>query len=395
MPLRRAVPVAFVAALIAGAAGAALLGSQVSSERSPWAPTPAGGGHLTTEDGRIVDEDGRPVVLRGVNVFVTKHAEPPSAEDFERIRDLGFNVVRLVAQWHELEPDPPSGEERRYDEEAVRRIDEAIEAAREAGLYSVLDPVHLFGLSPAFDGRGVPAWVYDDRGLSLETAAAGIAQDEVLREHLDALLRWLAERYGDEPAVAALDPVNEPPSAPASEIVDWYGHMADVVHDVAPDLIVMVEPRFGDHDMTLAGLERLEGRDNLVLSPHFYYGGGSGNGYGENGDKVGSYVFDGRTPYWGGASDELAAHLGQSLDAAAEAGMPVWIGEFGIGVDEEGAETYLEELTRLFADEKLGWAYWIYDSPDDDRFNLVQEDGNLHPVSETLSEGARAGVGSD
>jgi len=71
------------------------------------------GPFITVKDGRFVDQDGRHVILHGANVG-EKH--PPyvswhTAQDYGRMREWGFNCVRLLTVWAAIEP-----ECRQYDE---------------------------------------------------------------------------------------------------------------------------------------------------------------------------------------------------------------------------------------------------------------------------------------
>jgi Cellulase (glycosyl hydrolase family 5) len=343
---------------------------------------------LSVRDGRISDPDGKPVALRGVNVFAQSvDGAGVSAEDLEEIRAAGFNVVRVVDYWDVLEPAAPKGGKRQYDERAFEALDATIAAAGKAGLYVVLDPVHLFNMSPAYGGRGVPAWVYEGRIPDVARARGEVATDPVVRRHMDALLRKLAARYADDPVVAAIDPVNEPPPEDTAAIVSWYAHMVDVIRAEARDMLVVVEPRFGDHDMRTVDLTPLSDKGGLVLSPHFYYAGGAGDGYAAGGVKNGRYVFDGKTGYAQRAPDELRQHLEPAVTAARQAGMALWIGEFGINRQAPGAAQYVADTTKLFAQAGAGWAYWVWKSMDG--FTLIRQGGEISPLLEPLSAAAR------
>ena len=358
-----------------------------SSGQTPR-PAPQGVERLSTRDGAIVDEDGDRVLLRGMNAFgEIETGSGITRAELDRMADAGFNVVRLVVHWDTLEPEAPVDGRHNYRQDALEAIDASIDRARDAGLYVVLSPVHLFKLSPAFGGRGIPAWVYQQRGYDLARAEREVATDSFMHENLYALLRLLAKRYADDPVVAAIDPVNEPPTAPQDAILDWYREIAGVVRSAAPETMILVEPRFGDHNMSTVDLRRLGDRTNLVLSPHFYYAGGAGDGYGPDGSKNGKYLFDGKATYHRGSEKDLEAHLERSTKAAKAAGMPVWIGEFGVGVETEGAREYLEDMTAVMARQGVGWAFWVHRS--NDSFSATGNDGAYRPVVEPLSEAAR------
>lgn len=99
---------------------------------------------LTVEDGAIKDVDGRTVLLRGANVNgLNDYASngtglptvaPLDRTDFEAMAALGFDVVRLNIAWSALEPTPGA-----FDAAYVARIREAVQDAKDNGIYTVLD----------------------------------------------------------------------------------------------------------------------------------------------------------------------------------------------------------------------------------------------------------------
>src|SRR5439155_21221668 len=95
-------------------------------------------------DPALVTNDGRQVVLCGVNVnqlrdyWQQSPALPPTvpltSDDFAGIHALGMDVVRLLVHWSALEP-----ERGRFDEGYIDRIRQAVGWARQQGIYVVLD----------------------------------------------------------------------------------------------------------------------------------------------------------------------------------------------------------------------------------------------------------------
>jgi len=83
-------------------------------------PSPTTGQRqLRTSGTSIVDEQGRTVILRGVNyngiesMLFTE--QPPALDDFKKIKRWGFNVIRFPVSWDFIEP-----ERDHYDEEYLR-----------------------------------------------------------------------------------------------------------------------------------------------------------------------------------------------------------------------------------------------------------------------------------
>lgn len=200
------------------------------------------------DDPAIVDDLGRQVLLRGVNVvqlgdyYQADPASPPTfpltRRDMEAIAAFGFNHIRLIIHWSAIEPEPG-----RIDEAYLDRIEEAIGWARENDLYVVLD-LHQDAWSkhiatpdgetcippfePAVGWDGAPAWATITDGLptcrlELREFAPAVVQaftnfyadrpaaDGVgIQSHLVDVWAAVAGRFADDPTVAGYDLLNEP-----------------------------------------------------------------------------------------------------------------------------------------------------------------------------------------
>ncbi len=93
---------------------------------------------------------------------------PGSGDDFAQMRALGFDVVRLVLNWSQLEPTPG-----RYSTTYLARVEQVVGWARQQGIYVILDmhqdqysryilpgiPSDLpAGCTSSGGGDGAPAW---------------------------------------------------------------------------------------------------------------------------------------------------------------------------------------------------------------------------------------------
>jgi hypothetical protein len=169
--------------------------------------------------------------------------------------------------------------------------------------------------------------------------------------------------------VVAYDLINEPPSDPVDQnrILRLYDRLIAEVRRVAPDKMVMFEPANGDSSMEGADLALLRDRRNLVFSLHDYYAGGAGDGYARGGAQLlpedgARYAWDGRTGYDDPDESELARHLRVNVDIMRAAGIPVWIGEFGINPRAPNARRWIRDKVALFERYELGYAWWLYDA---------------------------------
>ncbi len=276
------------------------------------------------DGGRIVDDQGREVLLRGVNV--NSYAEYWSGNDFptvfpfteadaDRIAGFGWNTVRLLFTWSSVEPEAGT-----YDEAYIDELDGAVRMLADRGIYSILDS-HQDAWGPTLAARpdedcpdgtvpangwdGAPGWatlVPDDvarcaTGGIRETspavraaAAAFFANDEGpggvgIRTRYAEMWGHLATRFADDPAVAGYDLLNEPNAFTDGELVG----LADLYSESLAEIRAAEDGPGGRSHMILfepSALWSSQGSGappawdhdaNVVYSPHIYQGAFNGD----------------------------------------------------------------------------------------------------------------------
>lgn len=152
-------------------------------------------------DGNYFSANGRPFVVTGAHWVPAKAAMAWSTQwdpkdidaDFAKMRELGFNTVRVDLMWAWFEPRPGN-----YNEEAFRQLDYIISLAHKYKIY--LHPCLFIGGEVGEAYWDVP-WRHgrnpqsDPVMLRLETDHAS----------------ELARRYANESAILAWDLTDEPP----------------------------------------------------------------------------------------------------------------------------------------------------------------------------------------
>ena len=127
------------------------------------------GRRLQVVDGRLLDQRGREVTLRGVNARVEgvfdvtfddgrlplEDIPTFDAGDVDRMRDLGFNLLRLPINWSALEPSAASTRRAYLD-----RIAAVVELCAKRGVLVLLD-FHQDAFSKEIGQDGAPRWVLD------------------------------------------------------------------------------------------------------------------------------------------------------------------------------------------------------------------------------------------
>ncbi len=167
----------------------------------------------------FVDEQGRTVLLRGVNlgcnskyparpygathlrtdfrdhrhVSFVGHPMPFAEADthLRRLRHWGFNALRLVIPWEAIEHSGPGS----YDEAYLDYIQELVSKAGSFGFYTIID-CHQDVWSRMSGGSGAPGWTFEKVGLDIAafdaSEAALVMQHRYRPEHPEAYppLSW-------------------------------------------------------------------------------------------------------------------------------------------------------------------------------------------------------------
>lgn len=186
-------------------------------------------GFLTVEGVSFIDQNGRSVILNGLN-HVNKNPDQDYLDNndeelFKQFKAWGFNFIRYGIHWDALEPEPGV-----INEAYLKEIDKRVAWAEEAGIWLMLD-MHQDLYGRKF-GNGAPIWATLDQELPHTTGSvwsdayflsAAVqksfdnfwrnkpASDGIgIQDHYINLWKILAERYANSSAVAGFDLMNEP-----------------------------------------------------------------------------------------------------------------------------------------------------------------------------------------
>lgn len=116
---------------------------------------------ISVHENRFVDDTGRHVILHGINVGgldKTGDRWIQPKDRFDRLRQWGFNCIRMQIHWSEVEPE--CGQ---YDEAYLQGLDNRIDDACKQGLYVLVD-MHQDLWGPKAGGDGAPLWATLDDG---------------------------------------------------------------------------------------------------------------------------------------------------------------------------------------------------------------------------------------
>ncbi len=327
---------------------------------------------------RIVDEQGREVLLRGVNLnglgdyFQGDPDEEPVMEiedaDWDAMAARGFSVVRLIVSWSKLEP--TRGE---LDPDAIAEIHDAVDAAAERGIWTVIDfhqdawgryiatpDGHTCpaGLEPAIGWDGAPEWATITDGAetcrtpgnreesdAVKTAFRSFyANRDGIRDAFVATVGKVAAEFADEPAVAGYELLNEP-NLVLEELESIAAYSELVVSAVSsvraaetaaggPPHLMFIEPLVVfplPGTMFPAGVVD---DPNLVFAPHNYA------------EMIPPKILT------------VEQTMEVDVRAAADLGWPLWIGEYGVFDTDEEHLAVLERFAVAQDDAIIGGAAW-------------------------------------
>lgn len=298
-------------------AGQKSTGSEYSEESSQKKKTPPReklqeSDYLKVENGKLIDKEEKEVVLRGVNLGGWLLQEswmcPVSGEDrkwanldtldalearfsseevqelsdtyqdnwitewdIKNIAEKGMNVVR-VPFWYRnfmLDAEGTWLTEDMDKNPGFKRLDWVIETAGRYGMYVILDM------------HGCPG------GQSMDHCCGTLGKNELYtnetyQETMETLWKVIADRYKDNPIVAAYDIMNEPQNNGGYEGENSYDpwqedswQMSNVIYD---RMIKAIREVDGEHVITVEGIWRVSnlpdpkemGWTNVMYQTHLY-----------------------------------------------------------------------------------------------------------------------------
>ncbi|NQE64206.1 cellulase family glycosylhydrolase [Caulobacter sp. RHG1] len=320
-------------------------------------------GWLKAKDARIVDETGKPVILRGMglggwklqegymlrlaklgqqHVIQGKIADLVGPErqkaiheawldnhttkaDIDAMAAWGFNSVRLPIHYDLLtlpvDQEPTPGADT-WKEDGFKRIDDLLAWSKANGVYLILD------LHAAPNGQGNDLAISDR-----DPAKPSLWDSPEARRKTIALWRKLAARYKDEPMVGAYDLINEPNW-------DFDGSGAkNGCKDEKQDAL------WAFYREATAAIREIDPRRLIVIEGNCW--GNNYKGMGKPWDANMALSFH---KYWNVNDDaSIAAHL----KLRKETGLPLWLGESG-----ENSNVWFADAIRLVEKHDIGWAFW-------------------------------------
>lgn len=240
--------------------------------------------------------------------------------DIKRIAELGFNSVRPALNSRLFLTE---GEKPVYVEEGFQLIDSLVTWCKKYNLYVIIDM------------HGAPG---GQTGANIDDSPNNIPELFIERKYQDQLVElWvkLAQRYKDEPIVAAYDLLNEPLPINTGA-ADKYKHLLEPLYKRITAAIRKVDQK---HMITLEGFNW--SNDWSLFTKPF--------------DNNVFYQFH----YYCWARPDNLNEIDEFLRKRDELNTPIWVGETG----EKGNAIYWA-TTQLFESKNIGFSFWPWKKMD-------------------------------
>jgi endoglucanase len=265
--------------------------------------------------------------------------DPPlKPEYFKKIKDAGFQNVRLVIRWSSYaETDPPY----RIDPDFMRKVHWAVERCLENGLAVVLD-FHYYPLI-SFTGTQI----------STEDPARN-------RERFLALWQQIAEHYKNAPGEVMFGLLNEP-SRQNLGSEGWNKLVAETIPLMRrdnPNRTILVQTANGGGFAAIEDLQLPAGERNAIVEVHYY----------------GPMKFTHQQASWSSAriykdiswtatgeeKKEIAGDFAKVVAWAKRNNRPLYLGEFGAyqAAEMPSRARWTSFLARTAEQNAMSFAYW-------------------------------------
>jgi endoglycosylceramidase len=308
----------------------------------------------------LVDDAGREVILRGVNIRADhffdeyKGALPlaPFAVDDCRVigQELGMNQLRLPINWSLLEPTQGN-----FDRSYIDSLLQLASACAQQGVYTLVD-LHQDNWSKYVGSDGAPFWAHDpplpasdlDESAGNQPTTSAVVQaafdgffgDAALMQAYANMAGQLAAAIDRQPGILGLEIMNEP-LATQAQLAPFYAQVASSVRRAAPGLPLYFEPDAERNIIDFASPDPL-GLGDSIYSPHLYTG-----------------VFQGN--WMVGEESRIENSITGMLAEATQARAGLMVTEFGDNPADPVGAAWLTAALGLLDRYAVSASFWVYE----------------------------------
>lgn len=265
-----------------------------------------------------------------------------SESDFDNIKAMGMNVVRLpITWWHILD------DEGNLRPDAFERIDWFVDCCAARDLYVILDLHAAPGSQNGNDHSG-------------DITGSHLWEEAVYQDRTQFLWEQIAAHYRGNATVAAYDLLNEPGGELNSTgVMQWefFDRLYEAIRVIDPEHIIIMESCWGPEDLPDPDEY---GWENVVYQYH-YYKWGADNDY--NAQKL---------------AVDVNLHKLKETDHP----VPSFIGEFTLFQNEDAWKYAL----NAYNDAGLSWTIWTYKVTGNSSWGLYNVHGEKVDIYEDTAE---------
>ena len=239
-----------------------------------------------------------------------------SEQDFDNIKALGMNVIRLPFAWWNILNDDGM-----LKDDAFTRLDWFVDCCAERGLYVILDLHAARGSQNAQDNSG-------------DTTGCHLWEVPEYQDQTVYLWQQVAQHFKGNPTVAAYDLLNEPGGVmkmTGKMQWDFFDRVYEAIRSVDPEHIIMMESCWNPENLPAPSEY---GWENVVYQYHWYK--------------------------WGADNDYWAQKLNVDvkLHKVKQVNHPVpgFLGEFTLFQSMDAWKYALE----TYSNAGIGWTIWTY-----------------------------------
>ncbi|GMN33691.1 hypothetical protein TIFTF001_004293 [Ficus carica] len=274
----------------------------------------------------------RQVLQEHWNTYITE-------SDFRFMSSNGLNAVRIpVGWWIASDPNPPKP----FVGGSLRALDNAFTWAQKYGLKVIVDLHAVQGSQNGWEHSGTRDG-YQEWGDSQ-------ISDTV------AVIDFLAKRYANNPALIAIELINEPlaPGVNLDTLKRYYKAGYDAVRKYTSTAYVILSNRLGAADSREL-LSFASGLNRVVIDVHYY--------------SLYSDFFKSLTVQQ--HIDYIYNQRSSDLGAVTTSNGPLsFVGEWSAEWDVQGAtmqdyQRFAKAMLEVYGRATFGWAYWSYKNQND------------------------------
>lgn len=327
-------------------------------------------------------DDGLRLIYHGVNVCNYSKTAPDflpwhTKEDYARLKGWGFNLVRFLVFWEAIEPTQGV-----YNDEYIRQVARHIGMLEELDIKVIID-VHQDVYARKFTGNGFPEWTIHDGDKPFKVQTPWIMNyfqpavqaclkyfwgSKELKKQYIVMLNHLSGGLAGFKNILGIEVINEP-FPPLTKLLtfekncltsfycDYISNMEGTFRNV------FVEPAIYTSTGVPSFLDKVPLSRVINYSPHYYDPFCHENKPYKWWNKV-----------WMRRAIAIKASEAQQLYS------PLMIGEFGVSIQAQNYQQYIEDFMDLCDKYGASWCWYCYDKTRDDMFGLLDDDGNPTPL---------------